>query len=113
MRYYLWPHGDECRLRYYLKKEIIDGRKSMGHYKDMTTGDLAYFCVTKRRGIVAFATLAGQPKSMPENDILDSRFRLCVELTDIHYINPAIKTKCPRIVTELPGPLPMVGNIIR
>ena len=108
MNYYLWPHGDEKRLRHYLERNKVDLRYGTKHRKDMTDGDVAYFCIGKGRGIVAYATLGGKPKPMPLNEVQDNRFRLAVDLKDIHYIEPPIKKKCPRAVTRLQGPLPLL-----
>ena len=101
MRYYLWPHACEKRLRHYLNKGKVDLSKGTKNRKNMDAGDVAYFCIGRGRGIVACATLAGKPKPMRPNEVQDARFNLAVELKNILYIDPPIKWKCPRSVWVL------------
>lgn len=91
MRYYLWPHGCEKRLRHFLERGKVDLDHRMPHKKDMAAGDVAYFYVTHNVWIVAFATLVGSSYSMPADEVMDDRFSLAVDLQDIHYINPPVK----------------------
>jgi len=115
MSYYLWPHGDEQRLRHYLEKGRVDLRVDTPFQDEMDGGDVAYFYVTNKVGLVAFATLAGRPYQMPAGEVRNPAFPLAVSLRGIHYISPPIRCQGKRgkfqWVTRLSTPLQMLGEI--
>ena len=91
MKYYLWPHGDKERLCNCLKKSKVDLGRETRYQKVMSAGDVAYFYLTPKIGIVAFATLAGKPYEIEPAEVIEPAFPLAVNLEDIHYITPPIK----------------------